>query len=112
MTRRVHLDPGQLSHRFELEKIIETSDGMGGTTISWETVAHVWGSLSPVRARSLELAQQIDERLTHRIVIRFRDDVQSGWRFIKENRLFVIKSIADADETKRYLNCDTLEQGR
>lgn len=105
-------DPGTLDSRFDLERIVEDPDGQGGMTVSWELVARVWGSLTLRVQRSTELAQQIEEINLHQIIIRFREDVSSGWRFQKDNRIFLIKMVQNEGEKGRYLICETQEQGR
>ena len=106
------IDAGLLKHRLVLEQVIETSDGSGGAIITWSEVATLWASIDSVHAAMRHLAQQSKEAITHRITMRFRGDISSGWRFRKGNRIFKIITVRDLDETVRYLVCRTEEQGR
>ncbi|MEL6751338.1 MAG: phage head closure protein [Pseudomonadota bacterium] len=109
---RVFRDPGQLSHRFVLEALSEQSDGFGTLTETWAEVADVWGALRPLTAKVRLLAQQRDEETTHRVILRFRTDVASGWRLRMGYRHFRIETVIDPDETRRYLELTCVEEGR
>ncbi len=106
------LDAGRLRHRLVLEQPVETADGCGGVDITWSEVTTIWASLEPVGAAMRNLAQQSNESVTHRISLRYRDDVASGWRFTKGSRAFHIITVHDPDEAGRYLVCRTEEEGR
>jgi len=106
------IDAGVLKHRLVLEQVIETSDGSGGAIITWSEVATLWASIDSVHAAMRHLAQQSQETITHRITLRYRKDVASGWRFRKGDRIFKIITVRDPDETGRYLVCRTEEEGR
>ncbi len=105
-------DPGALNHRLRLQQKLETSDGCGGLTTAWQDVAAVWGGVIPSNPQSSAVAQQNQEIAQNQIVIRFREDVGSGWRFVLNDRQFEIKTVHDPDERRRYLVCQTQEQGR
>ncbi len=108
----VFRDPGQLSHRFAVEMPVETPDGFGGLAVQWTEVDHVWGALRPLSAKARQLAQQTDEETTHRIILRFRDDVASGWRMRMGYRTFAVSTVHDPDERRRYIECQCAEEGR
>ncbi len=105
-------DAGRLNQRLGLQQRVETPDLSGGIVVSFVEVAQVWGMLEPVGAAMRNLAQQSDETVTHRISLRYRDDIASGWRFTKGTRTFRIITVYDPDETGRYLLCRTEEEGR
>lgn len=110
--RQTFYDPGALNHLFQLEQIVETPDGCGGTDVSWLTVSQVWGRLIPRRVRTSEIAQQQTEHLLHDVVLRFREDIKSGWQLRMDERVFKIDTVHDPDERRRYLICSTKEEGR
>ena len=78
----------------------------------WRPVDDVWAALRPLSARALQLAQQTDERTTHRAVMRFRADVASGWRLRMGYRYFAVQTVHDPDERRRYIECLCEEEGR
>jgi SPP1 family predicted phage head-tail adaptor len=103
------IDPGMLSTRLELEEAVETPDGQGGVTRVWAPVATLWGRLEPVSALSEEVASGLQQRLTHRVTLRFRADVAAGMRLSRRERRFEIRTVRDPDESGRYLVCQCEE---
>lgn len=99
------LDPGALRTELDLQMPIRSEDALGGGDLSWMTVATVFGLLEPVGATQFFRSEQDVEVATHTIIIRYRDGVTSGMRFAKGNRTFQISTVADVDETGRYLIC-------
>ena len=106
------LDAGRLNQRLGLEQPVETPDASGGAEIAWTEVAVVWAALEPVGAAMRDIAQQSSEVISHRVSLRYRSDIASGWRFTRGNRTFSIITLHDPDETGRYLVCRTEEVGR
>jgi len=106
------IDAGLLKHRVMLEQVIETPDGFGGMIVTWSEVAAIWVGIDSVRAAMRHLAQQSSETVTHRITLRYRKDIASGWRFKKGERIFKIITVHDPDETGRYMVCRTEEEGQ
>ncbi|MFC6487972.1 phage head closure protein [Nitratireductor sp. GCM10026969] len=110
--RRLFIDPGQLRSELVLQEAVTNEDGAGGHTETWEEVATVFAQVEPVSAQSAFGAGQAHERVTHRVILRFRGDVRSGMRFLKKGRALRIINVHDADETGRYLICRVREEGR
>jgi len=106
------LDPGQLSARLELEMPVPVSDGQGGIVPGYAIVTSLWARIEPVSMPDREQADMAVFSITHRISIRFRDDVTAGMRFRKGPRLFCIRAHFDPDETRRYLVCRCEEDGK
>ncbi|MEM5493998.1 phage head closure protein [Hoeflea sp. AS16] len=103
------VDPGRLNARLDLETPTEISDGQGGVSEGWELVASVWGRVEPLRARPGEEAGAATAPVSHRVTIRYRDDVRHAMRFAHRGRSLLILAVRDPDETRRYLICDCRE---
>lgn len=106
------LDPGKLRTQLTLQQPNLVPDGMGGHAETWATVAKVHARVEPLAARSTFGADQLREALTHRITVRYRDDLRSGMRFANHDRIFEIMTVHDPDEGGRYLVCNAREEGR
>ena len=106
------LDPGQFSHWLLIERAVDADDGSGGLDRRWEEVGACWAMVVPLSARMREIARQTDERTSHHITVRMRDDLRSGMRFRKGERLFAIRTAYDPDESGRFLLCRCEEEGR
>ncbi|MCT7376067.1 phage head closure protein [Chelativorans salis] len=106
------IDPGRLRTELMLEAAVTTADGAGGHTEDWQVVATVFADVEPVGEASRFGAGQAHETVTHRVTLRFREDVASGMRFVRDGRVLDIVTVRDADETGRYLVCRAREEGR
>lgn len=106
------IDPGALREALVLEALAAVQDDSGGQVGDWVEVGSVFAGIVPVRASARAGADQRLEKVTHRITIRFRDDIASGMRFRKGARTFLVTALHDPDETGRYLLCMAEEEGQ
>lgn len=104
------VDPGELSVRLELQEPDETPDAMGGFADGWSVRARVWARIAPIGASAGERGAATLQSIGHEITIRKTAGVRPGMRFRKGLRIFVIETVADPDETGRYLACRTREE--
>ena len=105
LSRRGASAPGRLRLRLDLEKATPTPDGAGGSTLSWGVVATVSAEAMPLKAEEREVGEGLQDVVSHRIVIRQREDVAAGDRFRLGQRVFRIKGVTDPEEDGRYLVC-------
>lgn len=94
--------PGKLRHRLVLEAPVETEDGAGGVTRTFENIATIWAAIEPLTFAEQVAAEARGARLTHRIVIRTGFDVTLRHRFKLGERVFRIAAIRDPDESGRF----------
>jgi SPP1 family predicted phage head-tail adaptor len=99
------IDPGLMRRELSLQSLVPVADGAGGYDETWQEAALVFGAVEPVSALSFRAAAQALEETTHRITIRWREDVKQGMRFALGSRVFAIQTAHDPDETRRYLVC-------
>ena len=62
--------PGDLNRRLVLEQPVETADGAGGVTRTYQTVTTLWAQVVPLRAGADVSADSLAANVTHRIIIR------------------------------------------
>ncbi|GAB1581394.1 phage head closure protein [Phyllobacterium phragmitis] len=108
----VFIDAGRLRTELVLERLRPVADGIGGYTETWEEFATLWGRIEPVSDTARYFGAQPLEEITHRITVRFRDDIASGMRLRKGGRHFMILTVHDPDESGRYSLCRVREEGR
>lgn len=106
------INPGEMRFQVGIEEPQATPDGAGGYSEGWIEIAKVFAKIEPLTARDEYGAAQTLEEVSHRITIRFREDVESGMRLRRGARLFDILTVHDPDETGRYLVLRTKEKGR
>lgn len=97
-----------LKHRLTLQQEVQTPDGQGGFTRSWQDVAQLWAEIMPqagsTGAGAEQLAfGQLQPRMTHRILLRYRVGVTPAMRLVFDGRVFNIRSVANKGETNEVL---------
>src|SRR5690606_2192056 len=100
-------DPGRLRHELSLQRL---EDAPGTDASEWVECGRIFAQIEPLDAHSQFGAARWLESATHRITLRYRADVASGMRFVKEVRAFTILTVTDPDETERYLICRVREE--
>jgi len=108
----VFIDAGRFSSELALERLRPVPDGIGGYAERWEEVATLWARVEPVSDATRTFGAQPLEEITHRITMRFRDDIASGMRLRKAARHFIILTVHDPDESGRYCLARVREEGR
>ncbi|MEN5276117.1 phage head closure protein [Brucella sp. TWI432] len=112
MNNVLFIDPGQLTVELALEAMHPIADGMGGYRETWVEVSTVWGRIEPISASQRDFGTRPRPEITHRILVRHREDISSDKRFRKGGRVFLLRSVRDPDESGRYLICLAVEEGR
>lgn len=103
----------RLRHRLTLQAEVQTNDGAGGYSKSWQNIADIWAEIIPVTAVSSRIisasgketpfAGQPQAEMSHKILIRYRDDVTPAMRFLFDNRIFNIRHVANVEEKDEIL---------
>lgn len=105
---------GELRHRITIEENVKVSDGLGGQDETWQSIAAdptVWAKIDPVSGLQAFFAERLEERITHKITIRYRSDLlgKAEWRINFGGRIFQMKSIRAMLERKDYIVIDAVE---
>lgn len=92
----------KLDKRLSFEEKTITTDDYGGQTETWSLYKNIWGNISPISA-SNEFSNYISEtKITHSIIIRYLNKINTGMRIVYNNRKFMIKSIINIEEMNKY----------
>lgn len=97
------LRAGDLRHRITIQSATTGSDGQGGTTKTWATLATVWAQVRPISGREAVQAGQMTSTLTTTVTIRSRTDVTVGQRVVHGSRTLAIASVQDPDGRSEQL---------
>ena len=96
---------GDLNKRISLQQQTKAADGRGGFTVTWADAAtSIAAAIWPVSANEQIRAQATAMTVTHRIRIRYRSVLKSGWRVSWAGRYFDIVSIVDQNMAHKYLD--------
>lgn len=85
---------GKLRHKVALQRRVRTQDPVTGEiTHEWQTVANVWASVEPLSAREFISAQAVQSKVSARIVIRYRPDVDAAMRIMHRGKMYNIEGV-------------------
>ena len=94
---------GELRHRISLQARAQTPNAEGGFDDAYTTVASVRAKIKVLFGGRLIDGVQDQERVTHNFIIRWRSD-RGAWRWVLfDGRRFVVRSVSDPTETKRWM---------
>ena len=93
------LDINRLGERVRIEYPVATSDGQGGQTVSWATLAEVFAEVEPTSNYTTQrnLADQVSARAGYRVTIRARSDVDASMRIIWKTHALKISALHAVD---------------
>ena len=93
---------GRMHDRVVIQSPTESYSPSGETTLSWETFAEVWASVDGLSSRDIMQAQQANVLATHKIVCRYRADVDHTSRMIYRGRTMELSAVTDRNN-REYL---------
>lgn len=93
---------GKLRHRIVIQKPTLSTDSIGGKTETWSTLDTVFAAIEPVSANQTWMAERLEHRVTHKITIRYRDDLTSDMRIYFDSRYFYIQGFRKILETDHW----------
>jgi SPP1 family predicted phage head-tail adaptor len=96
---------GDLRHRLTLEEAQRVSDGGGGFTEDWVTVAILSAAIQTGDGGERVESGRLAGRVSHAITLRYRAGVTPAMRFRLGTRVFHILAAFDADERQRWITC-------
>lgn len=77
------IEAGRLRHRVRIQRQIQSQNTTTGqVTVAWQTVATVWADIQPLSAREFIQSQTVQAQIVARIVIRYRDGVDTSMRLV------------------------------
>jgi SPP1 family predicted phage head-tail adaptor len=95
---------GDLRHRVELQAFTTIADGMGGGTATWSTEDTVRAAIWPVSVSEQVKAGSPTMVATHKVRIRYNEDLRAEWRVKFGDRYFSIVSIVNKDEKNAQMD--------
>lgn len=98
-------NPGYLSHRVELQRRQTSTDELGGMMADWVSLGPLWARVRAERLREGVTSDHLAATITYEVLIRFRDDIHQGMRFLFADHVLRVKTCADMAGDKRFLIC-------
>lgn len=101
-----------LRHRVDLETSSKTpTGGAAGTSLAltYTSGAQVWARIELVRGGRYQEGQQLDDIVTHRITIRWREDYET-WRYVSDGaRRWRVANAGDPDGRRTWVEYGVTE---
>ncbi len=97
---------GNLNKRVTIQQNIKTADGGGGFVTEWKSIAtnpSVYAAINPLSGGEQLRFHQLENNISHRVIVRYRDDVDTTMRLINGTTIYDIKSVINIGERCEYL---------
>ena len=95
------MDAGKLRHRILLQTKTVSRDTFGAETVTWTTLATVWGSVEPMRGQEFIESQRAWAEVDTRMRIRYRDGLVPTMRATWSGHVYDVKAVIEVEERKR-----------
>lgn len=105
------IQAGKLRHRVSLQDRQTSRDPMTGDVIvAWVEIAKLWAEIVPLSARDFIAAGANQSKVTARIVIRYRENINAAMRIVYRGKIYNIEGILpDAVSGCEYLTLPVSE---
>jgi SPP1 family predicted phage head-tail adaptor len=94
---------GRLNKRVIIQSPSIARNNHGEALTTWATVTTVWGSVEPISAKEVAVAQTFKGEVSHKVTIRYRAGVLPTYRLSVGGRPFTINGIVDDKERHESL---------
>lgn len=107
------LNAGRLRHRVQIQQSVPVIDSNGDAeqnqetgevVLYWQEVAEVWAAIEPISGREFIQSAAIQSKITARIIIRYRSDINAAMRAIHNGKIYNIEAVLpDPDSGLEWL---------
>ena len=101
------MESGRLRHRVDIEVGVPVQDGSGDPVLTWEPVATVWASVSPIRGREATFAgEQVLGETDTRIIVRYgpaTEQITPNHRIVHQGAIFNVVQVAHVNLGQRTI---------
>lgn len=96
---------GWARHQIVIQAKTRVEDGGGGTASTWAAIANgtVTASITPVSSNETFAGEQLQERVSHKIMMRYIPGVTTAHRVLFGTRVLDIQSVICPQEKQRDL---------
>ena len=101
---------GRLKHPVTIQRFISTVNDFGETIEEWSDLYTTRAEIKPISAKEIFASDRPITEMTHKITIRYREELKPTDRIKFNNRYFNITSIANYNEQNQVLEILTKEQ--
>lgn len=99
----VLMQAGSLDKRITIERKEVSRDTYGAEVIAWVPVLFAWAQVTPISGREFVEGRQLDEEVTTRIRMRYRQGVTPAMRVTLTGHIYDIVYVQDTNLENREL---------
>ena len=104
------MDIGKLNKRITFLKTEHVEDDMGQSKTTWTEYKTVWATVKPYKSSESTFMSKLKPEVTHRIYVRYRDNITADMRIYYHGRIFEIAGPPlDMDEEHEMLEIQCKE---
>ncbi len=97
------MEPGLMRHRVIIQELDNARNEFGEPSNEWADVAKVWASVQPLSGRDFLAAMKEQAEVTHKVTIRYNQNVKASMRVMLGDRELRIQHIIDNWERHREM---------
>lgn len=100
---RYKINAGEFRHPIIIQRLIGIQDSYGQETEKWIDVYSVHANINPIAGREFFAAERNNSEVSHKIRIRFLENITPSMRVAYQNRVFTITSVINEYERNKVL---------
>lgn len=93
----------RLNKRITIQSKTKTSDGLGGYSEIWSNLKTLWAEIKPISNSNNFETNQIEEKITHIITVRYYNSLTTQHRIKYGDRIFNIIGIINPLENNQTM---------
>ena len=93
---------GRMRHRIAIQAKAATVDSYGEPIVSYATSTTVWGEITPLQGRELEVMTQTHGEVSHKVIMRYTT-LTPEYRLLFGSRIFEINAVLNPQEKNEAL---------
>ena len=94
----------EMRHRVKIQRQVQTADGVGGFTHTWETFKDVSAAIWPVSSKEIRENMRTATLVTHNFRVRYTAGILAEMRILYKSRVFEINLPINFEERNIWLD--------
>lgn len=94
------IQAGRLRHRVTIQTVSEAQNSIGEIVETWITFATVWARIDPLSGRQLLAANQLDEPVSARMLMRYMPGITGKLRVVYSGTTYNIRGAPMVDANR------------
>jgi SPP1 family predicted phage head-tail adaptor len=100
---------GTMIDRVTLQRWTPDNDPKWGPTPGWSDIAELWANVTPVSGTEKPDGAGVQTTITHRVRMRYREDITPKDRLVYRSRVLDLLSVIDVDGQRAELAIEARE---